>query len=390
MSVLTRLLRVTFVSAATSILVPVAAGATGGTTVPDSDPPSTTEVTATTAAAATTTAASTGLALELVADYPDRELRAFHSDGTLIYATSTDAESNTTFVAIDAAGAIVKEIPSTLYSVYDPLLINGTIFLVGSAPNVCGFFPFDTATLTPGAPIAVNDGSSCNSAVSFDPGSTTVAWVINDSANELVRADLATGEVVRTPFGAAIPEHYEPFGLAVLGGAAYVTLYPSFDPVTGDQYIAADGTELPELVLRFDPATATGTTVAGGGVDVVDGVVVVYTQEQAMQLDPATMSLSPYEGEFGGLPEGVAGDGVAWYTYTDGETSELIVSSRVPETAAIVNEARIAVPFPPDSYVDTGLFLLSGVPYVLASAQAYDEATQQTTVHSQLYRTTGG
>ena len=274
-------------------------------------------------------------------------MHAFHSDGTLIYATSMDAEFNTTFVAIDAAGAIVKEVPSTLYSVYDALLINGTIFLVGSGPNACGFFPFDTATLTPGAPIAVNDGSSCNSSVSFDPGSTTVAWVINDSAKELVRADLATGEVVRTPFGAAIPEHYESFGLAVLGGAAYVPLYPSFDPVTGEQYIAADGTELPELVLRFDPATATGTTVAGQGVDVVDGVVVVYTQEQTMQLDPATMSLSPYDGEFGGLPEGVAGDGVAWYTYTDSETSELVVSSRTPETAAIVNEARIVVPFLP-------------------------------------------
>jgi hypothetical protein len=368
-------------AAASSLVVPALASATGETTVPVGS----TSTTAVTQESTTTTAGT--LAFEHVAEFTGRGLHPFHSDGTTIYATSMDAAFNTTFVAIDGNGAIVREVPNAVIpTIYNTVLVNGQVFLLGHGPGACGFFPIDVASFTVGSPIAINDGSSCSSGVALEPEAPSVAWVIDNGTTELVRADLTTGEIAKFPFGAAIPEHYEPWSVTMLGGIAYVSLAPLFDEATGQQFVGPDGSPLPELILRFDPATATGATVAGWSPEVINGTLVVNTDEGTMALDPVAMTLSPFEDSTRSMDFAqFDSDGTAWHAFSDFETGELVVIAQDP-TGAEPARGTFAGPFDPEWWVDTEIVLLGDVPYLVASQNDYDDATQQTTMLSEIYR----
>jgi hypothetical protein len=344
---------------------------------------------ATTAGATATTLATTTAAaptIELVAEFAGRRLEPFHSDGALIYATSAAPDGQSTMVAIDGNGAIVNEVPGSGLFIFGPAVVDGQVFLFASG-DVCGFYPFDLAALAVGAPIVVNSGGFCGGGLTIEPTSPSVAWVVDGSTAEVVRVDLASGQVQRFAFGSAVPEHYEAFGSTVLDGVAYIPLSAGFDAATSQQFTAPDGTPLPDLVLQFDPATGTGRTFEGGFVEVIDGAIVVFTDNGPMSVDPATLALAPFPAAFGGPTEGPTIDGTTWSAYTDGG-SNLIVTG-FDASSTLIHEATIDAGLDPQAFNAIRIFAIGGMPLVLVGEELYDETTQQSTFNATLYRVTG-
>jgi hypothetical protein len=325
------------------------------------------------------------LTIELVAEHPDRALLVVHSDETAIYAQSKAVGNGESFVALDTSGTIVNEAPGGLWHLLGVHAAGERLYLYGFLDHdVCGLAPLDLATLTLGTAIPVRADSSCGGGIAFDAATPTTVWVTAEG-DSLASVDLATGALTPLPL-AGLPEHYRPMGPTWYQGVLYVALWPDFDRATGETYRAADGSELPQLIMRLDPTGASPATVEGHWVGDVAGDLVVRNDAGWFRADPATLALTPAPDLEPGYVFGVEASDTVWSASMQG--SELVVSAFEPNGPPRTS-GSLATPFSPDGYPTLRLAPVGETLYVVVSEETIDNATSQMTAAvTRIYRVT--
>jgi hypothetical protein len=362
------------------------------------------------AVAATTTAATVALiapanaipahaagaptvTLTHVADHAGRSLDLIHSDGTLAYGLAfADDSGARTLVALDTGGRIVQEAaaPEAIWQPTGSHTVNGTTFVRGmSLEGVCALFPFDAATLALGDPTTVSVGS-CGGPFVSDPAVPSTLWFADGGSGAVATFDATTGTATTIPLAAAIPEQYRLASVfAVAGDVVYIGFRADFDPATEAPYTAADGSELPDLVGRFDRASATVVTAAGGPFSgsLPDGTLYTVVDGVAQVLDPATLALSPAGADVDPFaPEPVVADAVAWTV--DMDSSDLVVTAHDQATMNEVGRATARTGFAPDTFTIVTRVLLADTLLIAVTNEIWDDATQTATRASVVFTAT--
>ena len=105
------------------------------------------------------------------------------------------------------------------------------------------------------------------------------------------RVDTGDGSVTIVDLSAAVPLGYDITRLISLDGTTYALCTAGYDVMAGTNNTAPDGTELPPLLARIDPATGEVTTVqVAGFVRVVGGqLAAIVDADRAQLIDPVSL-----------------------------------------------------------------------------------------------------
>lgn len=327
--------------------------------------------------------------LTRVAEYGDRMVAPFSNDGTVVFGTSTSSNDRRTgsLVAIDATGAIVAEAEQGDHWSASASTIDGVSYLFEG----CELGRFDPATLSISQAVDVRINGGCSYSLIADRLTPGVAWVPGYETGA-TRVDLDSLATSAVDFSAAIPELYTGVnggqGLVPLGEVLYIALGAGWDSATGSRFTAPDGTALPPLLLRFDPATGEAATVENDGTPGVsaDGRLYSFSWNtgQVSLIDPVTLALSPAPDDFEMERDPYSGrvdaadlptdEVAAWHVSIDG--SKLTVTARNPETLAVQQSASTDTGLPADAWPNIRLVLVGGSRIAIVSAESWANDTR--------------
>lgn len=338
-------------------------------------------------------AATATVTLAQGVEHAGRMINLIHSDGSFAYGVAQD-DATYTLVSLDPGGQIVREepAPEAVWHESGSHTVDGRTFVRAmSIDSVCSLYPFDPAGVALGDPTTVSTGS-CGGQFVSDPAIPSVLWFPDGSIGSITAFDTSTAAASAIPLPTEIPEHYRLASVFVVAGdVVYVGFRADWDPATGEEFTAADGSELPPLMGRFDRAAGTLLTAPGGVFtgSLPDGSLFSLVDGEAQLVDPVTLALSPIGHAVDPFPpQPLVGDTTAWTAEIESDSGALVVAAHDPTTLAEVGRASASINFAPDTYTILTSSLIGDTLMVSVANESWDDATQTSTRASVVFTAT--